>query len=76
MQESTNNSNPKNKCYFCVNGLDEIDYKDGATLRKFMSAQSKIMPTRRSHMCAKHQRQLAEAIKRARIMAIVPFVNK
>lgn len=69
-------TNSKTKCYFCVNGLNEIDYKDSTTLRKFISAQAKIMPTRRSHLCARHQRQLAEAVKRARTMAIIPFVNK
>ncbi|MEK7512212.1 MAG: 30S ribosomal protein S18 [Patescibacteria group bacterium] len=64
------------RCYFCVNGLREPDYKDGQLLRKFISSYAKIMPTRRTHFCAKHQRKFAQAIKRARIMAVLPFVNK
>lgn len=63
-------------CYFCENGLREIDYKEGQVLQKFISAQGKIMPRRRSKLCAKHQRKIAIAIKRARIMAILPFVNR
>jgi len=64
------------KCYFCDNGIKEIDYKDGQTLRKFISSYAKIMPRRRTRLCSKHQRKIAMAIKRARIMAILPFVNR
>lgn len=62
-------------CYFCAHGFDEIDYKNGALLQKFMSSYSKILPTRKTGICATHQRKLAEAIKRARFMAIVPYVS-
>ncbi len=63
-------------CHFCVNNIKEIDYKDADTLKRFMSSYAKIRPKRKSHVCSKHQRQLAKAIKRARIMALVPFVNR
>ena len=64
------------KCYFCVNGLNDIDYKDGQLLRKFLSGYAKILPKKRTRVCAKHQRKLGIAIKRARLMAILPFVNR
>jgi len=63
-------------CYFCINGWEEIDYKNSGLLRRFTSSYGKIMPRKRSACCSKHQRQLAQAIKRARIMALLPFVNK
>jgi len=76
----TNNrttTQPKDKkCYLCQNGLRDIDYKDGTTLRKFISSYGKIMPKRRSFLCSKHQRTVAMSIKRARIMAILPFINR
>jgi small subunit ribosomal protein S18 len=73
------NANPNAKekgCYCCINGLNEFDYKNGTLLRKFISSYAKIMPVRRSHLCSKHQRKLAESVKRARFMAILPFVNR
>lgn len=63
-------------CYFCVNSLDKLDYKHVQLLRRFTSSYSKIVPRKRSGVCAKHQRKLAEAIKRARIMALLPFVTR
>jgi len=63
-------------CYFCVNNVDHVDYKNQQLLRRFISSYSKIVPRKRSGVCSKHQRQLAQAIKRARIMAILPFVTK
>jgi len=63
----------KNVCYFCAQNVKEVDYKNADTLRHFISAQAKIMPRKRSHLCAKHQRRLAMAIKRARFMALLPF---
>lgn len=63
-------------CYFCVNGLNEVDYKDTRILQKFLSGYMKILPRRRTGTCIKHQRKLATAIKRARIMALIPFVPK
>ena len=63
-------------CHFCINNIEEIDYKDATTLRRFTSSYNKIVPKRRSGTCSKHQRKLATAIKRARIMALLPFVYK
>jgi len=63
-------------CYFCVNNVKSIDYKNQQLLRRFISSYSKIVPRKRSGVCSKHQRQLSQAIKRARIMAILPFVTK
>lgn len=63
------------QCFYCVNPDVAVDYKDIGALRKFVSAQMKIAPRRRSGLCAKHQRQVANAIKRARqagLMQIVP----
>ncbi len=63
-------------CYFCVNGIKDIDYKDGQFLRRWTSSYSKIVPRRRSGVCAKHQRKLAQAIKRSRYMAILPYTPR
>lgn len=65
-----------NKCYFCQQNIKEIDYKDVDTLKRFISSQMKIYPRRKTGLCAKHQRQLKKAIKRARYMALLPFVTK
>ena len=59
---------------FCVDKVEHIDYKDTARLRKYVSERGKIMPRRMSGVCAKHQRELAIAIKRARIVALLPYV--
>ncbi|MBE7028532.1 MAG: 30S ribosomal protein S18 [Ruminococcaceae bacterium] len=65
---------PKKKvCQFCQDKIDYIDYKDVAKLRRFVSERAKILPRRITGTCAKHQRQLTEAIKRARHIALLPF---
>ncbi len=64
-----------NVCYFCKNRIDEIDYKDYELLRKFMTPRGKIVPRRNTGVCAKHQRRLALSIKRAREMALLPYVQ-
>ncbi len=64
----------KKVCSFCVDKIDYIDYKDTAKLRRFMSERGKILPRRTTGTCAKHQRQLTTAIKRARHVALLPFV--
>lgn len=65
---------PKKKvCAFCVEKVEEIDYKDIAKLRRFVTEKGKIIPRRASGVCAEHQRQLAIAIKRARAIALLPF---
>ena len=60
-------------CYYCVEKNEKVDYKDVEKLRKYISERGKIVPRRISGSCAKHQRQLTEAIKRARFMALLPF---
>ena len=62
-------------CVFCADKIESIDYKDTARLRRFVSERGKILPRRMTGTCAKHQRELAIAIKRARIIALLPFVN-
>ena len=64
----------KKACRFCVDKVERIDYKDVSALRKFLTDRGKIYPRRTSSNCAKHQRQLAAAIKRARHMALLPYV--
>ena len=64
----------KKDCVFCVDKVDSIDYKDTAKLRRYITERGKIVPRRISGNCAKHQRQLTEAIKRARQIALLPFV--
>lgn len=61
-------------CYFDANHIDHIDYKDVELLKKFISERGKILPRRVTGTCAKHQRKLTVAIKRARIMGLLPFV--
>ncbi len=61
------------KCFFCTNDINYIDYKDMRTLRKFLSDKGKILPRRITGTCAKHQRMLAEAVKRSREAALVPY---
>lgn len=63
-----------NQCYFCLHSIKEIDYKDVDTLKRFLSGQMKIYPRRKTKLCAKHQRQLKRAVKRARILGLLPFV--
>ena len=76
-KEKNLNAMDKEKfCYFCANGLKDIDYKDGQFLRRWISSYSKIVPRRRSGVCSKHQRKLAEAIKRARFMSILPYLPR
>ena len=62
-------------CSFCVEKAKSIDYKDIASLRKYVSERSKIIPRRVTGTCAHHQRQLTVAIKRARHIALMPFVS-
>ena len=63
-------------CSFCVDKIDTIDYKDVAPLRRFMSERAKILPRRVTGTCARHQRELTVAIKRARQIALLPFVSE
>ncbi|MEW5919514.1 MAG: 30S ribosomal protein S18 [Bacillota bacterium] len=63
----------KKVCNFCVDKVEYIDYKQGDKLRRFITERGKILPRRISGNCAKHQRQLTTAIKRARQMALLPY---
>ncbi len=63
----------KRVCAFCIDKIESIDYKDGGKLRKYVTERGKILPRRISGNCAKHQRQLTTAVKRARHMALLPF---
>ncbi len=66
---------PRRKvCSFCVDKVEEIDYKDVARLRRYITERGKILPRRISGTCAKHQRQLTTDIKRARCVALMPFI--
>ena len=64
----------KKVCQFCADKTERIDYKDVEKLRRYVTERGKIVPRRISGNCAKHQRQLTTAIKRARIIALLPFV--
>ena len=62
-------------CQFCVEKTEVIDYKDVSKLKKFVSERSKILPRRVTGTCAKHQRMLTTAIKRARHLALLPYTS-
>lgn len=62
------------QCYFCTSNIKIIDYKDSELLRRFLSPRSKILARRKTAVCAKHQRKLARSVKRARQMAILPYI--
>lgn len=67
---------PKRRvCAFCRDKVENIDYKNPALLRPYISDRGKIVPRRKSGACAKHQRRLAMAIKRARLLALLPYVS-
>ncbi len=66
-------SSRRKVCRFCADKALKVDYKDVRTLQNFISESGKIVPSRTSGNCAKHQRQLAIAIKRARVLALLPF---
>ncbi len=65
----------KKYCYFCANKDVKIDYKDPDLLKRFITDRGKIIPSRITGTCAYHQRQLSRAIKKARIMALLPFTT-
>jgi len=65
----------RRNCYFCREKVDEVDYKNSAQLRRYISEKGKIRSRRITGACRRHQRQLAVAIKRAREMALLPYVS-
>jgi len=66
----------KKQCFFCSQNVQDIDYRDTELLNRFVSSQAKIIDPNYTGTCAKHQRRLAKAIKRARHMALLPYVQK
>ncbi len=64
------------KCKFCLNGVKGIDYKDVGRMSKYITERGKIIGRRITGSCAKHQRQLATSIKRARMMGLLPFTGE
>ncbi len=69
------NRKKKKVCIFCQDKIEHIDYKDTVRLRKCISERAKILPKRISGTCALHQRQLTVAVKKARVMALLPYVS-
>jgi small subunit ribosomal protein S18 len=66
---------PQKACPFCESRIRYVDYKDYRTLGRFITDHGKILPSRLSGMCARHQRQLSTAIKRARYLALIPYIK-
>ena len=66
----------RKSCQFCVDKVTQIDYKDISKLRRFLNERGKIVPRRISGNCAKHQRKMTIAIKRARHIALLPFTSE
>lgn len=60
-------------CQFCVDKIEGVEYKDSTRLRRYLTERGKILPRRISGNCAKHQRQVTVAIKRARLVALLPY---
>lgn len=76
-RKSTKERKPKRKsCSICIEKLAALDYKDTLRLRKYITERGKIVPRRISGNCAKHQRWLTEAVKRARVIALLPFTSE
>ena len=70
-----NRKGRKKVCNFCVDKVEVIDYKDISRLRRYISERAKILPRRVTGTCALHQRALTTAIKRARMVALLPYTN-
>ena len=66
---------PQKTCSICESGVRVVDYKDERTLTRFLTERGKILPSRLSGSCARHQRQLSTAIKRARQIALLPYIK-
>lgn len=72
---SGNRKGRRKVCSFCVDKVESIDYKDAGKLRKYTSERAKILPRRVTGTCARHQRELTTAIKRARHIALLPYIS-
>jgi len=66
----------RQKCHFCRNNIASVDYKRTDVLKKYLTSWSKIKPAGTTGVCSRHQRQLTTAIKRARFLALVPYVTR
>ena len=73
MKKRSNDKRRPKVCFFCVDKIEHVDYKDVERLKKYVSERGKIIPRRVTGNCAKHQRQLTIAVKRARFMALLPY---
>jgi len=72
IRDSKQNKKP---CYFCTNNLKDVDYKNTEVLENFLDSHGRVLRRTRTNTCAKHQRKLGVAIKRARFMVLLPFVR-
>lgn len=75
-EERAGRRTKKKVCYFCAEKVDYVDYKDVGLLRKFLSDRSKIRSSRVTGNCVQHQRKVANAIKNARELALLPYTNR
>lgn len=66
----------KKPCFFCLEKIEYIDFKDTILIGRFINSHGKILPSRVTGTCARHQRLLSTSIKRARIMALIPFISE
>ena len=64
------------QCHFCTSNVKHVDYKDTELLKRFMNTHARMVGKSRSSVCSKHQRKLALAIKRARFLALLPFIAR
>ncbi len=75
-QQQQRQQQEKKECLFCKQNINEVDFKDLQILRRFINPRAKIVSGKRTGTCTKHQRMISEAIKRARIIALLPFVTR
>lgn len=76
VKKRMNNNRKKKVCQFCPDTAEQIDYKDVAKLSKYVSDRGKILPRRVTGACAAHQRKITRAIKKARVLGLLPFVKE
>ena len=75
-KDRRNRKSRKKVCAFCMDKIENIDYKDVPRLKRYLSDRAKIIPRRVTGTCARHQRQLTVAVKRARHLAFLPYVGE
>ncbi len=71
----TKDNNRAKQCFFCVNNVREVDYKDIEALKQFLDSHGRIAKHQKTTTCSLHQRKLSTAIKRARFLALLPFIT-